>query len=152
MRRSRSLDNLLLMAAAGLCLAAAPHPETAAPPSLTLSAGVDKTKVMVGEQLTLTITLSGDLSGVQMQEQQVPEAFAVVAQSRAQNVRMIGAKTERSLSLVYLLVARQAGKFQLGPFHVNQGSTEYAADPLEVEVIRSPLPPPSKAPVQRLMI
>ena len=142
--------------AAALCLAAAPNPETAAPPlpasTLTVSASVDKTKVTVGEQLTLTLTLGGDLSGAEMQAFVLPAALAVVAQSRSNSVRRFQGRTERSVSLVYLLVPRETGTFQLGPFHAVQGGKDYVTEPISIEAIRSPLPPPSKEPVQRLMI
>ena len=151
----RGTHRTLLLMAAALCVAAArpSAPDAAAPsPSLIVSAGVDKTKVMVGEQLTLTITLSGDLEGVQLQEQSLPAPFVVVAQSHSQSVHRFAARTERSTSFVYLLVPREAGAFQLGPFHVSQGKQAYATEPISVEVIRSPLPPPSSRPVQRLTI
>ena len=138
--------------AAALCLAAAAKPETVAPPALTVSAGIDKTKVMVGEQLTLTITLSGELAGVTMEEFVVPPALTVAAQSRSQNIRIAEGKAERSVILVYLLVPHEPGTFTLGPFHLRRGDMTYATEPISVEVARNPLPPPSTEPVQRLTI
>ena len=36
------------------------------PAAVSVSATVDKTEVAIGEQVTLTVTLSGDLSGAQL--------------------------------------------------------------------------------------
>lgn len=150
MRGVRSNHNAFIAAAALLCVAA----DTAQPPvpSLTITAGVDRTQLTVGEQVTLTITLGGDLAGVELQDVVVPTALAVVAQSRSNSVRRLPGRTERSVMLVYLLVPREAGTFRLGPFHAGQGGKDYATEPISIEVVRSPLPPPSDQPVQRLMI
>ena len=135
-----------LLAAGALCLGAAP------PAGLSVSATIDKTKVAVGEQLTLTVTFSGDLTNVVMDPRGVPPSFSIVAQSRSQNIHVLQGRIERSVSFIYVLVPRETGKFQLGPFHVQQGRKEFVTDPLDVEVIRNALPPPSSQPVERLTI
>ena len=139
-------NSCAILAAGALCLAASP---TA---GLSVSATIDKTKVAVGEQLTLTITFSGDLMNVVMDPRGVPPSFSIIAQSRSQNIHVMQGRVERSVSLIYALVPRETGKFQLGPFHVQQGRKEFVTDPLDVEVIRNVLPPPSAQPVERLTI
>ncbi len=124
----------------------------AQPAGLNASVSVDKTQVAVGEQLTLTIILSGDLNDVTLDPHGVPPSFDVVAQSRSQNTRFLQGKLERSVSLVYVLVPSEPGKFALGPFRLQQGRNAFLTEPLEVHVVRSNLPPPSSAPVERLTI
>ncbi len=124
----------------------------AQPAGLHVSASVDKTQVAVGEQLTLTITVSGDLNDVTLDPHGVPSSFAVVAQSRSQNTRFLQGTLERSVSLVYVLVPREPGTFALGPFRLQQGRHALLTEPLEVHVVRTNLPPPSSEPVERLTI
>ena len=133
-------------------LALAGQARAAATPGLAVSASVDKTKLAIGEQVTLTITLGGDFANVTMDQRGLPPTLSVVAQSRSQNIRIAQGKVERSVSLVYLLVPREPGTFQLGPFYVRQGGTTYATDPLVIEVIRNALPPPSTEPVERFIL
>ena len=121
-------------------------------PAPRVSAVVDKVKVAVGEQLTLTITFSGDLNDVALDPRGVPPSFVVVAQSRSQNVRFMQGNVENSLSLSYVLVPREPGTFQLGPLRLHQGRTTFLTNTLTIDVIRSALPPPSSRPVERLTI
>lgn len=135
-----------------LCAAADPPHATTPPSVLTVSASVDKTTLAVGEQLTLTIALSGQVDNVTIAEGGVPTVFAVAAQSRSQRIHIVQGQVERSVELVYVLVPRAAGMFQLGPFHVRRGGATHATDPITIKVIRNALPPPSKEPVERLVI
>lgn len=110
--------------------------------SLTISARVDKTRVDLGGQLTLTITLDGDLTDVDLQSFEFPKALAVVAQSRASNLSLGVGEVKRSVSLIYVLVAQEAGTFQLGPFQVIHHGKPILTDPIEV-VVQKPVVPPS---------
>lgn len=119
-------------------------PALASAQDLTFSAKADKTTVNTGEPLTLTLTLAGDLEGAKLSELKLPEGFLIAAQSQATNFTVRGGATERSTNLTYVLVAQQAGTFQLGPFTVTQSKQEFQTQAIDITVNTSPLPPPSK--------
>ena len=142
----------VVAASALLALATAAGCATAAAPEVGVAASVDRTQVSVGEQVTLTITLTGELGGASLDAFTVPPALAIVGQSRSQNVRVVGGRVERSEQLIYALLPREPGTFALGPFRLRQRGHTYTTDPLHVEVRRPVLPPPSSEPVERLTI
>ena len=111
---------------------------------LTFSAQVDKTTVNVNEPITLTLTLAGNLDGVDLSALKLPEGFIVAAQSQSTNFSIRSGATERSTNLVYVLVPQQAGTFQMGPFTIRQQKKEFQTQAIEITVKTSPLPPPSR--------
>ena len=128
-----------LLAAALICGgASAPAPE------LTMSAKVDKTIVDIGTSITLTLTLTGDLSGTQPPATKFPDAFQVAAQTEATNISMHDGMVERSTSLVFVLMPTRDGTFQLGPFALIKGDRTIETAPIEITVKKPPLPPALK--------
>ena len=107
---------------------------------LKCSAQADKTKVNVGEPITLTLTLSGDIVGARLKALQLPEGFTVAAQSQQTNFTLNAGAMERSVGLVYVVVPQQAGTFKLGPFTVVHHEKEFQTEPIEVTVEKSALP------------
>ena len=65
---------------------------------LVFSAKVDKTTVNVGDPINLTVTLSGDLSGVRLPAPTFPDGFAVLARSQSTNFSIRAGAMERSTS------------------------------------------------------
>jgi hypothetical protein len=108
---------------------------------LTFSAKADKTTLDLGEALTLTMTLSGDVEGVELPPLEFPEGFVVAARSQATNFALRTGAMERSLSLVYALVPQQAGTFKLGPFTIRHQQREFQTEAIEVTVNKPALPP-----------
>lgn len=117
-------------------------------PSINISAQVDKTAVDLGNRLTLTITVDGDLTNVNMQDFKLPDGLQIVAQSRASNVSMGAGEVKRSVSLIYVLLAQEAGTFQLGPFQIVHQGKSVLTEPIEI-VVKKPLVPPTKKDTQR---
>jgi len=113
----------------------------AADQALVFSAKVDATTVTIGNPMTLTLTLSGDLTGVRLPAPRFPEGFAVVSRSQSTQFSIQEGVTERSVSVRYLLVPQQAGTFQLGPFTAVKQRQELKTEPMEIRVKTSVLPP-----------
>ena len=107
---------------------------------LKFSAQANKTTVNVGEPITLTLTLSGDIVGAKLKELQLPEGFTVAAQSQQTNFTLNAGAMERSVGLVYVVVPQQAGTFKLGPFTLVHHEKEFQTEPIEVTVEKSALP------------
>ncbi|MBI3996694.1 MAG: BatD family protein [Candidatus Omnitrophica bacterium] len=108
---------------------------------LSISAQVDRTTVDIGSPVTLTITLKGDLSGVQLPPPELPEGFIIVARNQSTNFSMHAGVTERSTGLAFVLVPQRAGTFKLGPFKVRQQKQELETSTIDITVKKPALPP-----------
>ena len=113
---------------------------------LTVSAKVDKTTVALGEPITLVVTISGDLAGLEVKPLELPEGFAVGARSQSTNFSIHSGITERSMNLIYVLVPQRAGTFQLGPFKIVHNKKEFTTEPIQVTVNKPAVPPSLKEP------
>ena len=117
-----------------------------------LSATLDRPQVDLGQPMTLTLSLSGDLSGVKGQPKvELPDSFQIVAQSQSSNVLIRGRTMERAVSFYYVLVAREPGTFRLGPFEVEQKDAPLKTEPIDVTV-RKPVVPPGSHPSERFFL
>jgi hypothetical protein len=126
-------------------------PLTEAQPQVRISAQVDRTTVEVGGQLTLTITIEGDVQKIGFEPFEFPKAFRVAAQSRATNLSMELGRITRSISLIYALVALEPGTFQLGPFELIHRGETLSTEPLEI-VVTKPVLPPTLKPSDRFVL
>ena len=134
------LDRFAIIAVAGAATLA-----SAAEPNFHIAAQVDKTKVELGSPIKLSITLEGDLKKATVQPFEFPQGFSVVAQSRATSVSIQAGQMTRSVSLNFVLLAREAGTFKLGPFQVLYDGKPVLTDPIEIIVSKPVLPPGSDA-------
>lgn len=119
---------------------------------LTVTAKVDKTDVEVGEPISLTLTLSGDVSGVSLPPIQLPEHVAVAGRSQATNFSFRSGAMERSVSVLYVLIPQRAGTLQLGPFHVTHQDRTLKTEPIEITVKKPALPPRLRQPAERFYL
>ncbi|PIQ84173.1 MAG: hypothetical protein COV75_03520 [Candidatus Omnitrophica bacterium CG11_big_fil_rev_8_21_14_0_20_63_9] len=126
----------------GLTLVLICAPVWAEPQEFTVSASVDKTTVNVGNPIQFTLTIAGDVSGLEVPPLEFPEGFIVAARSQATNVAFRAGGMQRSTSLVFVLVPRQPGTFQLGPFELSHNEQVVKTEPIAVTVQQSALPPP----------
>lgn len=114
----------------------------AEPKEFTVSASVDKTTVNVGDPIQFTLTVAGDVTGLEVPSLEFPEGFVIAARSQATNVAFRVGGLQRSTSLVFVLVPRQAGTFHLGPFELSHNKQTIKTEPIAVTVQKSALPPP----------
>ena len=119
---------------------------------VTVSAKVDKTTVDVGSPLQLTLTITGDLTGVQMQPLEFPENCIVASRSQATNFSLRAGVQERSMTLLYVLVSHEAGTFQLGPFVFTRGKQTFHTEPIDITVSKPALPPKLRTPAERFIL
>ena len=149
---ARTNCHVRLRDAAGLLLLAATLGAAAPAPAFTLSASVDKTTVKVGDALTLTVTLTGELHGVAVPPLTFPEEFTVAARSQGTSLSMQGGQMERSMTLSVVLVPQHAGSFSLGPFTVEHEGTSVSTEPITVTVEPSSLAPSVTPPGGRITL
>jgi uncharacterized protein (DUF58 family) len=108
---------------------------------LSFSAKADKTTLNVGDPLVLTITLSGDISGIEVPVFEFPDGFTVASRSQSSNFSIRLGTVERSLTLAYVLIPQQGGTFQLGPFQITHRGQTFSTEPIAVSVEKPALPP-----------
>ena len=119
---------------------------------VTFSVKVDKTTVKVGDPVTMTITLGGDISGIELPAFQFPEEFSVAARSQSTNFSLRAGAAERSISLSYVLVPQREGSFQLGPFHLEHHGKTDSTEPITLTVEKPALSPQPDRPVERFTL
>ena len=127
---ARRLARGCLAAAAAMLAAGA----GAAAQDVSVSARVDKTSAPIGSPITLTLSVTGDVEQAELEPVTVPDAFAVMAQSRSTNLSVKSGAMERSTSISYVLMPRRIGTFQLGPFTIRHQGKSYETQPVEVTV------------------
>lgn len=141
LRRRR--HSLALAFAAAWLVPVAAHAE-----ELRIVAQTDKTQVDIGTAVTLTITIEGEAAKAELKPVEFPKPFVILAQQRASNVSIRAGQMSRSVSLIYLLAAQEAGTYALGPFQVVHDGKTYHTDPIEV-IVSKPVLPPTTEPQPR---
>jgi len=134
------LNRLVLVSGTILCFSIMVVPDTRSE-ELAFSAKVDKTEIDVGSPVTLTLTLTGDISGVEFPEVELPEGLAVAARSQSTNFSIRAGAMERSASLACVVVPQRAGTFQVGPFTIRHRQKAFETETIEITVKKSALPP-----------
>jgi len=107
---------------------------------IEVTASVDRTQLAVGESAVLTITVDGTRNAPAPATQGLT-AFQVQYQGPATQVSWVNGKMTASVSHRYLLVARKAGAFDVGPFEVDLGGKQYRTAPIRVQVTAAAQPP-----------
>ncbi|MBI3009606.1 MAG: BatD family protein [Candidatus Omnitrophica bacterium] len=122
-------------------------------PKFEFSARVDKTAVETGQAIQLTLTLSGDLSGVELSSIEFPEEFMVASRSQSSSVSVHPKATRRSILLAYALIPQHEGTYQVGPFEAKYDGKTISTKPIHVTVKKSTLPPSLKQqPTERFVL
>lgn len=146
-RRSRWLVGGGLCAAFLLGMGVFAHAQDVA-----FSASVDKTTVILGNPIQLTLTLTGDIAGAQLPPLELPEGFAVVGRSQSTNFSIHDGSVEQSVSLVYVLIPQITGTFDLGPFTVSHGRQQLKTSSISITVKKAPFRPRPELPGSRITI
>ena len=137
---------LVLLVSCGSALAETPR----------LQVSVDRTRVEVGGQVTLTVTLTagGDITDPELP---IPDGFDVTGRSsytsQGLNITNGQVVTTRKNSYVYTLRGRHEGSFFIGPAHVVYRGRRHESSTVRVNVVKSsgrPRTRPAPAPRQSL--
>ena len=99
---------------------------------ITVTSGVDRDRVAVGEELTLTVYARADAPGTVTLISPSFDGFDVVRRSERREVGVSGA---RSQVWEFRLQARALGHYTLGPVQVVQGGIVAQAPGVEVDVL-----------------
>jgi hypothetical protein len=124
-----------------LSIAAVCHAE-----DITISADADRQEVTLDEQVTLTITVSGNASNIPKPDIPELKGFTAYSSGRSQNLSIINGQVSSSVTFTYILVPNNAGEYSLGPFSIDYKGKTYSAGPINIKVLpRSAQQPQTQA-------
>ncbi|MBI4551334.1 MAG: protein BatD [Candidatus Latescibacteria bacterium] len=115
-------------------------PVLAAGQELTVEANADRTRLGVDEQLTFTVTVSGNsIDAVNEPTLPAMKDFLVVGQtsSSSSQINIINGRlsTARTIQYIYALQPRAAGQFVIGPATVTYKGKTYRTQPITIQVV-----------------
>ncbi|MFH1645197.1 MAG: BatD family protein [Candidatus Omnitrophota bacterium] len=95
---------------------------------------VDRTKVSLGRAVQLNLIFGGtqDISAPELPEL---EGFRSSYVGPSTSIAYVNGKSSSSITHKYLLVALNAGSFQIGPFTINYQGESYQSKPIIIEVV-----------------
>jgi len=102
---------------------------------ITIAADVDKQEVALDDQITLTITVSGNVSNIPQPSIPDLKGFTSYSSGRSQNLSIINGQVSSSISFNYILVPNDTGDYTLGPFSINYQGKLYSAGPINIKVL-----------------
>jgi hypothetical protein len=116
---------------------------------VSFTASVDKTTLTLDDQLTLTLTLKGQMRSVP--EPILPSlvGFHVYSSGRSQQFSFVNGQFSASVTFNYILRPTTVGKHTVGSAEITLDGQIYRTQPIEVEVLEGRVPtptPPEQAP------
>lgn len=102
---------------------------------ITISADTDKQELTLDEQVTLTITVSGNISNIPQPNIPDLKGFTAYSSGRSQNLSIINGQVSSSVSFTYILVPNNTGDYTLGPFSIDYKGKAYSAGPVNIKVL-----------------
>lgn len=94
----------------------------------------DRRTAMVGEEIRLTIKITGAQGNVQAPRLPSFNGFDTFYTGRASNITFINGQSSSSIEFSYVLVAKNEGRHTLSPIQVSISGRNFATDPIEIIV------------------
>jgi hypothetical protein len=106
--------------------------------NVTFEASVDRSKVGLGEQFTLTLVLSGQTmgGGKNLQLPDLSKFHIMSGPNQSSSMQIINGAVSSSVAYSYVLQPRETGKMTIGPASIEAGGNTYRTDALTIEVVR----------------
>ncbi|MGH7197182.1 MAG: BatD family protein [Candidatus Omnitrophota bacterium] len=116
---------------------------------VSIETSVSRSRLGVGEELTLDIIVSGAAGGISKPTLPSLDGFSSYSRGHSQEITIISGRTTARSVFSYVLIANAAGKKVIGPLEVVINGVPYQAAPVEVEVVQggSPYAVPTSGPV-----
>ncbi|MEK6732180.1 MAG: BatD family protein [Candidatus Omnitrophota bacterium] len=102
---------------------------------ITISADVDKQEASLDDQITLTITVSGNVSNIPQPDMPELKGFTAYSSGRSQNLSIINGQVSSSVSFTFILVPNSQGEYSLGPFSINYKGKAYSTELINIKVL-----------------
>jgi hypothetical protein len=116
---------------------------------VSFTASVDKTTLSLDDQLTLTLTVEGQMRSVPEPRLPSLEGFQVYSSGRSQQFSLVNGQFSASVAFNYILQPTAVGKHTIGSAEITLDGQTYRTQPIEVEVLEGRVPtptPPEQAP------
>lgn len=110
---------------------------------IEISAAVDKRTVGVGEELVLSVTVTGGFQNLPSPDLPDMPDFTVYPSGTSTNFSFVNGRVTSSKISRYILVPKREGTLKVPPIAVDYKGSEYTTKELEVTVTASPSPRPS---------
>jgi len=116
-------------------------------------ASVDRTQVTIDQQITFTVSVSGDVQNIPQPTLPELNEFAVYSAGRNQQFSLVNGKVFSSVAFNYILVPKSQGKFTIPSLQLTLDGTTYKTQPIiitvsgEGEEPQAPSEPETKQPV-----
>ncbi len=127
--RGRHVKHLLVVSAILLLVAG-----SAAGDEVQLNLSVDRTSVQLGQQLRLSVEVSGKVAGVGEPEIQGIDEFSVLSTGSSRSFSLTGGGLRSSTTFTYLLAPTKTGSFKIGPAKLELNGKTYLSQTIEVVV------------------
>ncbi len=141
-----SIPGVVLRALIIGCLVAA-VPGTGFAQGASFQASVDKNPVGVGDQFTLTLTLTnaGAAGGKNLQLPDLGKFHIMSGPNESTSMQFINGAVSSSVSYSYVLQPKEIGKVTIGPASIEAGGKKYTTEPIAFEVVKGAPPPRAQA-------
>jgi len=116
---------------------------------VSFTASVDKTTLSLDDQLTLTLTVEGQMRSVPEPRLPALEGFQVYSSGRSQQFSLVNGQFSASVAFNYILQPMTVGKHSIGSAEITLDGQTYRTQPIEVEILEGRVPtptPPEQAP------
>ena len=103
--------------------------------NISFKAIVDKTEVGLDDQITLTISVSGDVKSIPQPQLPSLNDFTVYSAGRSQSFNYVNGRMSASVSFNYILTPRKAGKLTIGPAKIELDGKTYQTTPIDITIV-----------------
>ena len=99
-----------------------------------VSASLNKRSVQVGEEIRLSIRVTGQSTNLQAPRLPQLDGFETYYTGRASHISIINGVSSSNVEFSYTLIPQRAGRFTLSPIEIQAGQSILRTETLEIEV------------------
>jgi hypothetical protein len=101
--------------------------------AINISADINRSQVAMGDQLILSVTVSGDQSSLPSPRLPPVDSFSVYDSGRSQSLNFVNGQVSASAVYTYVLSPRSVGQYKIPP--ITADGAAVPTPPLDVEVV-----------------
>jgi hypothetical protein len=101
---------------------------------ISFNATVDRTEMGLDEQLTLTVSVTGNVKSIPQPELPQLNDFSILTSGRSQSFNYSNGQLSSSVIFNYILTPRKTGKFIIGSAKIKLDGKTYETTPIEITV------------------
>jgi len=114
---------------------------------LNFTASVDKDKLEIGDQLTLTLMVTGKVQKIPEPKLRNVGDFAQYASGRSQNITFVNGAVTATTQINFVLVPKKVGSFTIGPAELEVDGKVLQTSAMTITVLPSGSVPKQQTPV-----